>query len=829
MVYNRKELIMIIANQSRLSTWFFIVICFFTMPLFDEIYAASGDSLSIQAGKQFWKFIDTGMNQQLVENIERNYDMPFAGRSILSWQGQGIADQTVVYSLGENNQDLSNFSTIIVWVKIENEGQKVEGRDQLFTDGGGDGDGNIHISLWDKNQKDASAFIQKQILHFSKWNRISIYLKDFQGVDQIDLKNIGQIGVGFNVIDTAGANVTLTFSFSELQLVKDSSAVLVKSKVYPSQFLPSQRLYLLSDFPNYLQLAFAAPKELVTQIEGDIDVQIEIPKDLCLRAVSGYLIGWDIIEPEKPVQYFNFPQMQDWRDRNVSIKHQDIIRDGQKYIRHTVPLDKLSVIKKLREKLEGSPTSGLDIYLSANKDAHNKGQIFWKSDRLGLDWKCVDYEILPKLPRGPAPKRLTITAWCGLELYPEILWPEMVDMYKTAGFTAYTSSGWLSPRIKRLFEILSQNEITTYQSGQPAVYASMFATEPNDKSLWAFAEDDQINPFGIACLTYCAEKGKKFIEASEPFYKKAAEYYPVSGLINDFEMGGTTKICYNCPRCRKAFAAYLSVDPNIITPQAIRQKYNQQFREWHLKQNAQIAQNWVEMARHTRNNMTVILCSGHIPSDINFVDRYIDETGTDPRLWDDVVDQHWPMMYFNGLSLCLDIQKTTEFLKKPVVPLLGSQWDVGLDKFTSEQTELNVLACLLGRTNGYGFYVGFVPWDGMYWYKITRLSHLAATIEDVILDGNNVTDSLKIENCPNDIVVRAYKLDKRIVIGAINYSKNGNSPVIELNSLFHKSRDLEILYYKGERNESNIVLTGTKLKLNLNSEDAVFVQLFEND
>jgi hypothetical protein len=405
----------------------------------------------------------------------------------------------------------------------------------------------------------------------------------------------------------------------------------------------------------------------------------------------------------------------------------------------------------------------------------------------------------------------------------------MVELYKTAGFTAYTSSGWLSPRIKKMYEVFNHNKIPTYQAGQPAVYASMFACEPNDKSLWAFAEDGKINPWGVACLTYCAQKGEKFIEASEPFYKKSAEYYPISGLINDLEMGGTTKACYHCPRCCKAFAAYLSVDPNVLTPQVIRQRYNQQFREWHLKQNAQIAKNWVEMARHTRNNMTVILCSGHIPYDVNFADRYIDETGTDPRLWDDVVDQHWPMMYFNGLSLCLDIQKTTELLKKPVVPLLGSQWDVGLDKFTPEQTELNVLACLLGRASGYGFYVGFVPWDGAYWYKLTMLSHLAAKIEDVILDGNNVTDILRIENCPKDVVIRTYELGDRLILGAINYSKNNNAPTIDLSRLSHNPLKLETLYYKGKQQQNSVVLSGTKLTLNLLSEEAVFVQLSDKD
>jgi hypothetical protein len=267
------------------------------------------------------------------------------------------------------------------------------------------------------------------------------------------------------------------------------------------------------------------------------------------------------------------------------------------------------------------------------------------------------------------------------------------------------------------------------------------------------------------------------------------------------------------------------LDAAKLSPGLIKEKYGTQFKNFHLDQNAQIVKVWVEMVRKKNPRLQAIVCSGHVPYDRDSAIGYIEDSGTDPRLWDDVVDQHMPMMYFNGFALCKDIEKTVEVLKKPVVPLLGTGWEVGLNRFTPDQTELNVLACLLGRTNGYGFFIGFVPWDALYWDKLARLSHLAAKIEDTILDGVDLTGTVNITgvNPESKYCLKIYKSGGKIVVGMINYSNARVSPKIDLSSIA-SSFKITVLYNKGMK-EKDIALSGTTLGMTLGFEEAVFCEL----
>ena len=813
------------AVRSNLLGCHMFIVTMLLVTLASSICQGKNKPLVISATKSQWKFINPAVKFEIIQDYERNYDSPFAGKPKLIWQGQGIADQTVVYELGENG-DLTGYNEITFWLSIESVDEKVVELQQLFK--AGSGDGNIHILLQDEEGKTAYAFFQDQYQELGKWHKLTASLSEnFRGLGKLDLNNIQLIGIGFNILNSEkNREISYNFSFAEVELSRGQPKTIAKSKIHPGQYMPYQKAYLLKDYPSSFHIAMASSKESVKQAKDSIVFNIDMPKDLRFNAVSGMLVGYDIIKPEVELKIFNFAQMEDWRDRKVDVKTQDVTRDGQPYIRYSVPLDRSSLMKNLRTELEGRFSSGVDLYVSSKQTGKTKGKMFWSCSGIGLNWQSIDYEVLPELTKGQTPKRLTTVVWCGLELIPEELWPEMVSLYKAAGFNSYTNSGWLSPRIKRMHDFLNKNEITTYQAGQPAVYASWFSTDPNDKSLWAYTKDGKINPWGIACLTYCAENGEKFIEALAPFYQKAADYYPVKGLINDLELQGTTTLCYHCPRCMKAFTKYASLDPENLTPELIREKHNELFKEWHLEQNGEIAKGWIDIIRKKDPNLKAILCSGHVPYGDESADRYIEHSGTDPRLWDDEVDEHWPMMYFNGYPLCKDVEITVEVLKKPVVPLLGSGFYVGVKKFTPEQTELNVLACLLEGAGGYGFYIGFASWDAMYWDKLARLSHLAAQTEDIILDGAKLTEKVDVAGIPSEskCVLKVYRHRDKILVGAINYSENSVSPEVDLSNISPALKAMKILYLKGTE-EKDVLLSGTKVKMVLDSEDAVFVEL----
>jgi hypothetical protein len=791
---------------------------------------AAENVFPLPATESQWAFPEGSTRYDLEAYVERDPDSPLSDQPILSWQGRGVGSQSVRHDFGDKGGDLTRLKSISAWIRMDFEGNPQVSWDQLFT-GGGDGDGNIHVSLYDETGKSASAYLQKQVPEFGKgpgkWYKVQISLaKDFQGIRNVDLSKIRSMGIGFNVLNNVSEEeVEYRFFFTEVELSQKELLASAESKVYPGQFLPDNRLYLLKEYPSYFHLSFAADRARVQGIDDPIEVHLDLPADLELSAASGYLIGWDVEPPDPPFEYFSWPQMEYWHDRKLDIKTAEIARNDLPYIRYTIPLEKEMLLKRLQEKIGGGEAnSGIDLYLSTKAARETEGQIFWQCEQIGLDWQTVEYEIMPALPKGPAPRRLVTTVWSGMSVTPEPLLPGIASLYKDAGFNTYNSSGWLTPRIKKVYALLNSKGLTTYQAGQPAIYATMFLTDPEDKSYWAY-KDGKINSSGVACLTYCAQRGERFVDALG-FYGLAAEFYPVAGLINDFEMGDTTRACYRCSRCLPVFAEYASLDPEALTPELIHKNHKEKFKEWHLHQNAQIARHWIEMVKERNPEFKAIMCSAHIPRDPEAAVEYIAHHGTDPRLWDDAVDQHWPMMYYTGPSLYEDIDNTVKLLEKPVVPLLGTLW-LGNRKYSYDQTELNVLACLAGGAQGYGFYIGLGPWDAKYWDLLTRLSHLAAKIEDAILDGDDVNDKVSMTSITPDsrLALKVFQHGSRIVIGAINYSKSSVSPVVDLAAVAPAVDGLRTLYRKGDDSGGDVRLDGTRLRMHLQSEDAIFLEL----
>jgi len=807
-----------------------LLTCICTLPIPGRVCRAADDVFPLAATESEWAFSEGSTQYDLEAYVERDPDSPLSDKPILAWQGRGVGSQTARYDFGDSGRGLTPFKSVSAWMRMDFEGNPQVTWDRLFTSGG-DGDGNIHLSLYDEDGKSASAYLQKQLPEFGKvpgkWHKVQISLaKDFQGIRNIDLAHIRSLGIGFNVLNqVSDEEISCRFFFTEVEFSRKELLASAQSKVFPGQFLPDNQLYLLKDYPSYFHLSFAADKARVERIDAPIELHLDLPADLELNAATGYLIGWDVEASDPPIQYFSWPQMEYWHDRKLDIGTAEVMRSESPYVRYTIPLEKSTLLKQLRERIGGGDAnSGIDIYLSTKSAREKEGRIFWQCERIGLDWQVVDYEIMPALPKGPGPRRLVTTVWSGMSVTPEPLLPEIVELYKDAGFNTYNSSGWLTPRIKKVYALLNREGITTYQAGQPAIYATMFLTDPGDKSYWAY-KDGKINSSGVACLTYCAQRGERFVEALG-FYGLAADYYPVAGLINDFEMGDTTRACYRCSRCLPVFSEYASLDPETLTPELIHKNHKQKFKEWHLQQNAQIAKHWIGMVKERNPEFKAIMCSAHIPRDPESAVEYIAHHGTDPRLWDDAVDQHWPMMYYTGPSLYEDIDNTQKLLEKPVVPLLGTLW-LGNRKYTYDQTELNVLACLAGGAQGYGFYIGLGPWDAMYWDRLTRLSHLAAKIEDVILDGDDLNEQVTIAGVQADsrLALKVFRHGERIVIGAINYSKGSVSPVVDLAAVAPVVGGLQTLYYKGDESTEDIRLDGTQVRIQLDSEEAAFVEL----
>ena len=774
-----------------------------------------------------WVFSDPG-NRYLVEsNIERHYDLPFAGKEVVFWVGRGISDQTVTYELPSGMRDFSGYNTIKLWVKFDLIGSESRKWEQLFVPG--NDDGNMHVILFDEAGKSSAAYIQcpDKFHVIGTWQEVTLSLKkDFGSYASLDVRKIKAVGIGFNVLNDEGnASLPYTFSFAGLHATAKEQAMKSQSKIFPGQYMPYNRAYILQDYPTWLHVAMAAGKETVKALPEQYVFEIEIPSRMLFKGVNGYLTGWSKILPKTPLNYWgSATQMEDWQDRELDISSKPLTRDGEDYIRYSIPLRRAEAETNLRDTLDGGFTSGLDVFVSNQEGARRNGNLYWRCEAIGLDWQSVAYEVMPELPKGPSPKRLKTLVFSGGELGYEGVWKEAISLFKTAGFNSYASGGWISPRIKRWLEILKSQGINVDIGGQTGIYASTYSTKKGDRSLWEYF-DGKRNTLGIACLTYCAQNGDKYAEAAYPFYQHANEYYAPSGLVMDFEMNDVLTLGYDCPRCQQAFKEHLGVTVTEWNGKVIRDKYNEQFKTFRLGQIAQMVKTWVAVIREKSPTAKVILCSGHVPFGAESAKRHIEHSGSDPRLWDAEVDEHWPMIYYNGATCFRDIQETVDVLHKPVVPLLGSGWGVGVNQFTPTQCELNALACLLAGADGYGYFVGFVSWDAMYWDKITRVSHLAAEIEDMVLDGADVTKDVRIDGAlpGGDCVAKVYQLKGEVLIGAINYS--GKSTNLEVTLIDNMPDAAVVLYDNQDRSKNVMTKSGRVIKLNLNPQEAAFVRL----
>lgn len=793
------------------------------------VFAEAADSVrELSPGSSEWTFLDPGNRFAVEGDVERHYDLPFSGKEVVSWEGKGVGDQTVAYELPVESRDLSACNALKLWLKFDLIDGETRNWDQLFVPGSDDG--NVHVMLFDEAGNSATAYIQRPGLfdQAGAWREVTLSLKkDFGSYAGLDSSRIRSIAVGFNVLnDDANASLPYRFSFAGLQFLAKEPETKTLSKIFPAQYMAPGRAYLLKDYPTWLHVALASSKETVAALPEEYVFEIDIPSPMALRGVNGYLAGWNKVLPETPVSYWGFaPQLEDWQDGDPSISEEKVTRDGIDYTRKKITLKRANAESNLRDVLDGPFTSGLDLYVSHQPGVPSTGRLYWRCEEIGLDWQSVEYEVMPELPKGPAPKRLTTLVFCGGELGLESAWPDAVRLFKAAGFNSYTSSGWISPRIKRWQDLLKGQGVKVYIGGQTGIYASTYSTKPGDKSLWEYF-DGKPNKWGIACLTYCAQDGEKYQEALYPFYKHADDYYAPNGLVSDFEMNDVVAMGYDCPRCQQAFREHLALGNEELNGALIRTKYNEEFKKFRLEQIGQLARKWSAVMRKDAPRAEVVLCSGHVPLGAEAAKKYIEHSGSDPRLWDALVDEHWPMVYYNGVTCFRDIEETVKVLEKPVVPLLGSGWAVGVSQFTPVQCELNALASLLAGARGFGYFIGFAAWDGMYWDKLARVSHLAAEIEDVLLDGSDVTKEVRIEGTPagGQCIAKVYRHKDEILIGAINYSGKPASVVVPLDPEWPKS-SMTVLYDNRDRAASVAVKENNAVKLNLGGEESAVIRL----
>jgi hypothetical protein len=88
--------------------------------------------------------------------------------------------------------------------------------------------------------------------------------KDFGSYASLDVSKIKAVGIGFNVLNDEGnASLPYTFSFAGLHATAKEQAMKSQSKIFPGQYMPYNRAYILQDYPTWLHVAMAAGKETV--------------------------------------------------------------------------------------------------------------------------------------------------------------------------------------------------------------------------------------------------------------------------------------------------------------------------------------------------------------------------------------------------------------------------------------------------------------------------------------------------------------------------------------------------------------------------------------
>ncbi|MBU0715232.1 MAG: LamG domain-containing protein [Verrucomicrobia bacterium] len=313
----------------------------------------------------------------------------------------------------------------------------------------------------------------------------------------------------------------------------------------------------------------------------------------------------------------------------------------------------------------------------------------------------------------------------------EKTWTQVESLYRKAGISGggllYCRDAQIEKLVKKGWELFSM----CYMWGECVgwgVDADAFGDQAN--SVLAVLKDGTKSKRKRSlCPTYvienCHPGSLYFWEAKKEVGKF---YFPGAfGIQNDYELTMGSEFspansCF-CPRCLQAFSKFSNVSAKNLTSQDLLNKYKKEWFEFRFWQLAKMMDVFSKIVHAIDPKAKAMACAHPIMKDKSW-------NPTGMEIYDDWVDEHWPMIYTKGIEFYLTIERQ-RIVKKPWYPLIGIPFpppEVS-PGYRADDVKNNILACAASGASGVCLFLGSTSLDGGYLRAIGEASREIATVE----------------------------------------------------------------------------------------------------
>ncbi|OQA88527.1 MAG: hypothetical protein BWY31_00391 [Lentisphaerae bacterium ADurb.Bin242] len=218
---------------------------------------------------------------------------------------------------------------------------------------------------------------------------------------------------------------------------------------------------------------------------------------------------------------------------------------------------------------------------------------------------------------------------------------------------------------------------------------------------------------------------------------------PDSPLMFDYEPGSPLNHCF-CEGCRKEFSESVRT-PKTLSADEIRANYANQWLQYRVKQNAEIAENFARTVKKYFPGHPAYLCTD--PLHVDKPKGYSEWCGLDPRLNDrGNYAVFMNMFYHQGSYFYDNVALNLAKIKTPTFPLVDptERMEMYYRRYTPDGITLDMLAAAALGCPGFGFWP-YDDFDARYMKAILRGVNLIAPHENFYCGGQDVSGKLKLD------------------------------------------------------------------------------------
>ena len=508
------------------------------------------------------------------------------------------------------------------------------------------------------------------------------------------------------------------------------NTIAIQGVSYPAEYAREGTAYLVKESAIPLSFFFEGDKAQV----GSPRLVLEMPA--CINVVYAY-------------------QPNYWTNPPVELKI-DSVAANRGYRRYTIPLDPKLVKKGLPKKAFVFDPTHAQILLEASKDAPSHLTMQWWLEDGGISGvkKTIDINVLPAFaPVDAKGFDFQINLYTNNLKAPSAdARQKMISLYNNMGVSGYLFlKNYADMNTEKQFSHYSECSSGGWGNGwwgiSTADICSDLHLKPEDVLIVLKSGNKPAGKNAI-CQTWLIENRDYYLSKLTGQLKKFYTKGITSGFVNDYEIDIFSDLAWQnscfCPRCRSAFAAWAKLDPGKIsslTPDEILSTYKSQWMNFRYWQNGQMMRLYNEAVKSLSPELRTIICSITVPED-----RILQYHPIDPREYDEYVDEHWPMIYVQSPLFYKQMSLNTRYLKKPVLPCVGTCYPVG-EYFTCPASVVLLHTIATASLGGRGVVI-FGGIDGEYASALNRACSILSRVGDFYRKGTPADSAVELELQP---------------------------------------------------------------------------------